>query len=60
MLCDNIYRSLPYKTDSVTIIFQHILRQSSLYFLNKKPKRHQIHLEIEKMVFVAKKINESG
>ena len=36
-LCDNIYRSsLPYKTDSVTIIFQHMLRQSSLYFLNKK------------------------
>ena len=28
--------SLPYKTDSVTIIFQHILGQSSLYFLNKK------------------------
>ena len=35
-LCDNIYRSsLPYKTDSLTIIFQHMLRQSSLYFLNK-------------------------
>ena len=36
-LCDNIYRSsLPYKTDSVTIIFQHMLKQCSLYFLNKK------------------------
>ena len=32
-LCDIIYQnSLPYKTDSVTIIFQHMLRQSSLYF----------------------------
>ena len=27
---------LLYKTDSVTIIFQHILRQSPLYFLNNK------------------------
>ena len=36
-LCDNIYRSsLSYKMGSVTIIFQHMLRQSSLYFLNKK------------------------
>ena len=36
-LCDNIYRSsLPYKTESLTIIFQHMLRQSSLYFVNKK------------------------
>ena len=36
-LCDNIYlSSLPYKTDSMTIIFQHILRQSSLYVLNNK------------------------
>ena len=36
-LCDDIYRSsLPYKTDSVTIIFQHTLRQSSLCLLNKK------------------------
>ena len=34
--CDNVCRSsFPYKTDSVTIIFQHMLRQSSLYFLNK-------------------------
>ena len=30
-LCDNIYgSSLPYKTNSVTIIFQHMLRQDSL------------------------------
>ena len=36
-LCDNIYQSsLPYKMDSVAIIFQHILRQSSFYFLNNK------------------------
>ena len=36
-LCDNIYRSsLPYKMDSVTIIFHHMLRQSSLYYLNNK------------------------
>ena len=36
-LCDNIYRSsLLYKMDSVTIIFQHMLKQCSLYFLNKK------------------------
>ena len=36
-LCNNIYRrSLPYKTDSVTIIFQHMVRQSPLYFLNNK------------------------
>ena len=30
-LCDNIYRSsLPYKADSVNIIFQHMLRLGSL------------------------------
>ena len=36
-LCHKISRrSLPLKTDSVDIIFQHRLRLGSLYFLNKK------------------------
>ena len=36
-LCHKIYRSsLPLKTDSVDIIFQHTLRLGSLYFLNRK------------------------
>ena len=35
--CYKISRSsLPVKTDSVDIIFQHRLRLGSLYFLNKK------------------------
>ena len=35
-LCDDIYRrSLPYKADSVNIIFQHMLGLGSLYFFNK-------------------------
>ena len=30
-LCDNIYRSsLPYKADSLNIIFQHMLRHGSV------------------------------
>ena len=36
-LCHKITRSsLPLKTDSVDIIFQHRLRLGSLYFLNRK------------------------
>ena len=36
-LCHKISRSsLPLKTDSVGIIFQHRLRLGSLYFLNRK------------------------
>ena len=36
-LCHKISRSsLPFKTDSVEIIFQHRLRLGSLYFFNKK------------------------
>ena len=36
-LCDNIYRSaLPYKTNSLNITFQHMLRHGFLYFLIKQ------------------------
>ena len=36
-LCDKTSRSsLPLKTDSADIIFQHTLKHGSLYFFNKK------------------------
>ena len=36
-LCDKISRSsLPLETDSVDIIFQHLLMHDSLYFFSKK------------------------